>query len=461
MDLGTYWQSLAVSQREYHFGRRSEDPLAHAFDGKHVVHAGLQGQVIPPPVAQAAWQQQMQTAVTGHPSRLAYIHIPFCKTKCLYCGFFQNGTDQAEEDRYIGALVEELEEAGRAPCVTGAPFQAVFLGGGTPSSLSPDNAALLLGTIRRCLPLANDYELTLEGRIRDVVPEKIETWLRGGVNRVSLGVQSFDTKVRRQVGRLDGEDEVLARLDLLHSYNGCATVVDLMFGLPDQTPAVWQHDLDTFARSGADGCDLYQLNVFEESALAAAIRNGNLSPAATTEEQGRLFLQGRETMQRYGFRRLSHCHWAKDNRERSLYNTLARSGCDLFPFGCGAGGHVGPLAGMLHRSLKGYGEMVRRGWKPFMVLSCQSPFAALEGRVQSQMEQCCFDLEGLIRLEPRLAGLRWLGSLWEGYGLWRNNGVRYQLTPAGEFWLVNMTQTLLESLAILLDAPQAPAGRPV
>ena len=81
--------------------------------------------------------------------------------------------------------------------------------------------------------------------------------------------------------------------------------------------------------------------------------------------------------------------------------------------------------------------------------------------MQSQMEQCCFDLEGLIRLEPRLAGLRWLGSLWEGYGLWRNNGVRYQLTPAGEFWLVNMTQTLLESLAILLDAPQAPAGRPV
>ena len=117
----------------------------------------------------------------------------------------------------------------------------------------------MLRTIRRCLPLANDYELTLEGRIHDVVPEKMDIWFENGVNRVSLGVQSFDTAVRRSVGRLDDEETVLRRLDDVRAYNQAVIVIDLMYGLPGQTMDVWRRDLRLLTTCAADGADLYQL----------------------------------------------------------------------------------------------------------------------------------------------------------------------------------------------------------
>ena len=127
----------------------------------------------------------------------AYIHIPFCKTKCTYCGFFQNGTSQNVEDQYIDGLVSELKLASERPRLKDGLIHAVFIGGGTPTSLSPANSERLLKAIKEYLPLANDYELTLEGRIHDLIPENLDVWMANGVNRMSIGVQSFNTEVRQ------------------------------------------------------------------------------------------------------------------------------------------------------------------------------------------------------------------------------------------------------------------------
>lgn len=451
MELQSYYEQLTSAQRLLQFGRKTEDPLTGAFDRKRVIHAGMGGRMIPPPMAQQAWQQVMSRPPQGRPGQMAYIHIPFCKTKCLYCGFFQNGTDQTAEDRYVDLLVQEIRRDGEMPRLQQAPLQAVFIGGGTPTSLSPENARKLLSTIRTSLPLANDYELTLEGRIHDLVPEKMEVWLEEGVNRMSLGVQSFDTKVRKQVGRLDDRDTVLEKLRSLKAYNQCAVVIDLMYGLPDQTMEVWKRDVELLVESGVDGADLYQLDVFDKSDLALAIRRGNLSPAATTKEQTAMFAFGKNYLDALGYKRLSYCHWARNNRERSLYNTLARSGVQLFPFGCGAGGHVDGLSTMLHRMLPVYEKMVGAGQKPLMFLQQESPYGGIADRIQAQMNQCRLDLAGLGLEYPKLAGLAWLGQRWEDYGLWKHNGYVYQLTEAGQFWQVNMTQTLLECVEYLLS----------
>ena len=261
--------------------------------------------MVPPPMAQKVWRDIMAKPVEGHPTQMAYIHIPFCKTKCLYCPFFQNGTNQDEEDRYIDHLVKDIEMGADSPRLSSAPIQAVFIGGGTPTSLSPENAGRLLSTIQRCLPLANDYELTFEGRVHDLVPEKMDVWFRNGVNRMSLGVQSFDTKVRQAVGRIDDGETVFSHLQELLSYSQCAVVIDLMYGLPYQTMDVWHKDVETLVESGIDGADLYQLNVFEHSDLNLAIQRGKLPPAALTQVQSAMF----------------------------------SFGTHLFPFGCGAGGH--------------------------------------------------------------------------------------------------------------------------
>ena len=460
-DLAAYIAALPEEERILQFGKKAADPLQGAFRHKRVVHAGLKGRMIPPDKAQARWNALMERPVEGNPLQMAYLHIPFCKTKCLYCGFFQNGTDMSVEDRYVDHLLMELAQDADKPRLQSAPIQSVFIGGGTPTSLSPSNIRRLVRAIRKTLPLANDYELTLEGRVHDLVEEKMDVWMEEGVNRISLGVQSFDTKVRQQVGRIDTGEEVMKRLQKLSAYNQCAVIIDLMYGLPDQTLDVWQEDLHHLVESGVDGADLYQLDVFENSDLHKRIEEGRLSPAATTLMQTEMFRIGRRYMAQWGCKRISHCHWAKNNRERSLYNTLARSGTHLFPFGCGAGGHVDGVSTMLHRVLGPYEGMVARGVKPFMFLSEVSPFAAYEARVQGEMNQCHLNLDALMALDPRLVSLSHLGDLWEEYGLWHFNGIQYDLTEAGEFWVVNMTQTLLECIQWLLGGEKIMNHAPV
>lgn len=281
-------------------------------------------------------------------------------------------------------------------------------------------------------------------------PEKIDTWLAYGVNRISLGVQSFDTKVRRAVGRLDDRDTVLERLAALKAYGQCVVVIDLMYGLPGQTMDVWMEDVRTFAESGIDGADLYQLNVFEGSALSQAIRQGSLPPAATTAQQALMFQAAKTYLDQRAYRRLNICHWSRSQRERSLYNTLARSGAAMFPFGCGAGGHVDGYETMLHRAITPYELFVREGKKPFMALLRQSPFQSFIDEIQYQLEQGYLDIGALAAKEPRLGELNWLYQRWQDQGLVRYNGVLYTLTDAGQFWQVNVTQTTLECMQYLL-----------
>ena len=453
--LEDMFAAVSEEQRELQFGRASGDPLTAAFPRKRVVHAGVRGEVVPPAEAQETWRTVMNTPAKKGELQTAYVHIPFCKTKCLYCGFFQNAAQQSAEDDYVEALIEEIESAADAPRLKGGLIHAVFIGGGTPTSLSAENAARVLSTLRRVLPLANDYELTLEGRIHDLVPEKIEAWFANGVNRISLGVQSFDTKVRQSQGRIETREEVLERLRLLKSYEQCSVVLDLIYGLPGQSMEVWQQDLDDLIASGIDGADFYQLNVFEGSDLNKRIAEGKLAPAATTKEQAKMYAFAHDYMKKRGWRQLSMCHWACSSRERSLYNALAKRGVPMFPFGSSAGGFLGGYAVMLHRVLQPYAMLVASNQKPIMGLVKQSEIQPFSNCAVNMLEYGLMDLSRLEAMDERLTGLRWLYELWEKRGLVAFNGVQYALTIAGKFWEVNIAQTTVECIQYLLTGENA------
>lgn len=437
-------------QRMLQFGTAAADALTEGFPRKRVVHAGIQGKIVPPAEAQDVWQRIMNTPAKQGEVQAAYIHIPFCKTKCLYCGFFQNAAQQSAEDDYVEALLEEIEAAAEAPRLKNGMIHAVFIGGGTPTSLSAENAAKVLHALRRVLPLANDYEMTLEGRIHDLVPEKMEAWFANGVNRISLGVQSFDTKVRQSQGRIETREEVLERLALLKAYGQCSVVLDLIYGLPGQTMEVWEQDLADLVASGIDGADFYQLNVYEGSDLNKRIAEGKLDPAATTKEQARMYAFAHEYMVKRGWRQLSMCHWSRSNRERSLYNALAKEGVPMFPFGSSAGGFLEGYAVMLHRVLQPYAMLVASGQKPIMGLVRQSDIQPFANRAVSMLERGFIDLARLAEMDGGLADLCWLYTLWEEHGFVKFNGIQYELTVAGKFWEVNLAQTTVECIQYLL-----------
>ena len=450
MSLASFFESIPEKQRNLQLGLACDNPMSGAFPHKRVVHAGLNGTLISPKESQNVWDAVMKGAPKKGQMQCAYIHIPFCKTKCTYCGFFQNGTSQSIEDQYIDGLIGELKLASESPRLKDGLIHAVFIGGGTPTSLSPANSERLLKAIKEYLPLANDYELTLEGRIHDLIPENLEVWMNNGVNRMSIGIQSFNTEVRQMVGRLDTKETVLERLAALKAYGQCSVVIDLIYGLPGQTMEVWEQDLADLVSSGVDGADLYQLNVFDGSDLNRDIASGKVPPAATTAMQGDMFEFGRKYLDARAYRRLSAAHWSANNRERSLYNTLAKSGVSMFPFGSGAGGNVDGYGMMLHRALKPYEDMVTRGEKPFMALMKQSDLQPIVNQVVSQLEQGFLNIMSLVKLDSRLDELNWLYKLWEKRGLVAYNGLLYKLTAAGEFWTVNLTQSTLEAVEYIL-----------
>ena len=452
MSLASFFESIPEKQRNLQLGLECDNPMSGAFPHKRVVHAGLNGTLVSPKETQAVWDTLMNgTPKTGE-MQCAYIHIPFCKTKCTYCGFFQNGTSQNVEDQYIDGLVSELKLASERPRLKDGLIHALFIGGGTPTSLSPSNSERLLKAIKEYLPLANDYELTLEGRIHDLIPENLDVWMANGVNRMSIGIQSFNTEVRQMVGRLDTKETVLERLAALKAYGQCSVVIDLIYGLPGQTMEVWEQDLADLVSSGVDGADLYQLNVFDGSDLNKDIANGKVPAAATTAMQGDMFEFGRKYLDERSYRRLSAAHWSANNRERSLYNILAKAGVPMFPFGSGAGGNVDGYGMMLHRALKPYEDMVSRGEKPFMALMKQSDLQSVVNQVVSQLEQGFLNIMSLVTLDPRLEELNWLYKLWEERGLVAYNGLLYKLTAAGEFWTVNLTQSTLEAVEYIMTS---------
>ena len=433
-------------------GKDTANPLQEAFDKKRVVHPNVQGRSLSEDERQRAWQETMHKPLVQVAKRTAYVHIPFCSHICLYCGFFQNYSNEERETLYVDCLIKELAMSAKDRYLQEGLIHAVFLGGGTPSALSAPNVTRVLQAIRTYLPLANDCELTLEARVHDLEKAKMDAWFAGGVNRVSVGVQSFITKLRKSMGRLDDYETVVARLRALAQYEEASIIIDLMYGLPGQTVEDVLFDLQTVDSLPIDGMDLYQLNLFEVSPLKKAIDAGSLPPAATTAEQAQMFAAANEWLKERAYRQVSNCHWAKGIRERNMYNLLTKSGSEVFAFGSGAGGNVGDYSIFLQRDLKTYIEQIQAGKKPLMFMSKKSAKQELHNDMLKQLESGYFNLEFLVaKYGECIRELDYLLEIWQNHGLVKKGTVLSRLTVAGQFWHINIAQSLLECTEALLE----------
>lgn len=440
--------ALTPEQRDLLIGLETSDVLGKAFPRKRVVHPGLGGgSMVKPERWQADWQALMSRL--GAPGKVtAYIHIPFCQTKCLYCGFFQNFSRQDLEDAYMDRLIADLQANEGTIAGMSRPVHAVYIGGGTPSSLAAGNIRRLLQAVKLFLPLANDCELTFEARIHDFGPEKIEACLSGGANRFSFGVQSFDTRVRKSVGRLDDRDTVLEQLRRIHGYDQAAVVVDLIYGLPYQTMDTWRRDVETLATAAIDGADLYQLNLYDNSALRLAIDEGKLPPAAAAAEQARMFAAGVQIMTGNHFRRLSMCHWGNSGRERNLYNSLSKGGATVLPFGAGAGGSIAGANVALERDVQAYMRRIDSGEKPICFMMAPKDDYRLHAAVVGQIEEGFLDIRQLAaRFAADFSPLQPVLEIWQRRGLVEKDDGGVRLTLAGQFWYVNIAQTVLDFIS--------------
>ncbi len=193
------------------------------------------------------------------PPLALYVHIPWCVRKCPYCDFNSHeARGDIPEDAYLAALTHDLEAA--LPQVWGRRVQSIFFGGGTPSLLSADALDRLLTTIRTLLPVEPLAEITLEANPGTFETEKFRGFRAAGVNRLSIGIQSFNPKHLQSLGRIHDDHEakraVEIALTLFDNMN-----LDLMYGLPEQRIEEALHDIDTAIAYGVPHVSAYHLTL--------------------------------------------------------------------------------------------------------------------------------------------------------------------------------------------------------
>lgn len=391
-------------------------------------------------------------------SRLAYVHIPFCANHCLFCGFYRNRTDSDAMRRYVDHLVREIARDAERPGVDAIPVEAVFLGGGTPSALSSDDLHRVLSALREHLPLTADCEVTVEGRVAGFDAEKVEACLDAGANRFSIGIQSFDTQLRRRMGRKAAKEEAAAFLSGLVARARAAVICDLIYGLPGQTGEIWREDVETCDRLGLDGVDLYCLSLQPDSPLALSIAKGRLPPAG--DETGNLGCY------RDGCARLSQAgcqaHWGRTPRERNRYNRLIKRGSDCLAFGAGAGGMLDGHRFMNEGDVAAYEARVAADEKPIAAMLAPAPHHVARGLVMDAIESGTLDFGALDAAveEGFSEALRPLFADWARKELVAPDAAGLTLTVAGRYWYNNLAAALFELTDAYLDGVVAPPMPP-
>jgi oxygen-independent coproporphyrinogen-3 oxidase len=207
-----------------------------------------------------------------------YISVPFCRSKCSYCNFASGVFGEERMARYVDRLLEEVHTArARARSwQTGLPghVDTVYLGGGTPSLLQPEQLQQIFHALRQEFSIQANAEITLECAPGQLSSALLETLPQLGVNRVSLGVQSFVDAETMAVGRLHTHAQALADIARLRSAGIGNINVDLIAGLPHQTETSWQHSLDQAIATGVPHVSVYMLEVDEDSRLGRELLSG-------------------------------------------------------------------------------------------------------------------------------------------------------------------------------------------
>jgi oxygen-independent coproporphyrinogen-3 oxidase len=207
-----------------------------------------------------------------------YISVPFCRTKCTYCNFASDVFSRAVFERYISRVCTDIERASNIAYEAGEllhrAVDSIYLGGGTPTLLDTTQLERLFVTIRQNFDLQQDTEITVECAPDTLTPGALESLQRCGVNRVSLGVQSFVDKEAASVGRLHKRDTVLREIERLRSAGISNINLDLIAGLPHQTTESWEESLSEVIASGVPHASVYMLEVDEDSRLGRELIAG-------------------------------------------------------------------------------------------------------------------------------------------------------------------------------------------
>ena len=267
-----------------------------------------------------------------------YLHVPFCAKKCDYCDFASFPGREADWGRYFDEIKAEIRhwsgETDFGRLSEQYRIATVFVGGGTPTLVDAADLEGLIGACRSLAPFESDAEITVEGNPGTLTPRKLAACRRAGVNRLSLGAQSFDDGLLKSLGRIHTAAQIEAAVAMARDAGFDNINLDLMYALPGQDMARWRDTLDAAAGLGVEHISAYSLIVEEGTPMAARVASG----AASVPDDDAVNAMQREAVSRLraaGYARYEISNYAKPGRECRHNLTYWRRG-DYLGLGCAA-----------------------------------------------------------------------------------------------------------------------------
>ena len=273
-----------------------------------------------------------------------YIHIPFCRSICSYCDFCKFLYNKEWASGYLKKLDYEIESR-----YMGEVIKTIYIGGGTPSILNNEELDILFEIIKK-FNLSNEYEFTFECNIEDINESLIDKLIKNKVNRISIGIESFDPKNLSTMGRTCSFEDALEKVNLIRKKGIDNINLDLMYALPDEKMKTLKTDIKLLLKLNPSHISTYSL-ILEDNTFLSYRKTESLDENLDYE----MYKYIVKTLHKKGYNHYEVSNFARDNYE-SKHNTVYWENKEYYGFGCGASGYVSGVRYDNTRSLTKYIE---------------------------------------------------------------------------------------------------------
>lgn len=245
-----------------------------------------------------------------------YLHIPFCRQKCSYCNFYFS-VSLKTKDEFVNAILKEIDL--NHNYIQQKDLDSIYFGGGTPSVLSVEEIDLILNKINKYFSLKPDIEITLEANPDDINKKYLADLKNLGINRFSMGVQSFHDKELKILNRTHDSRKAIESLELIKETGFNNTNIDLIFGIPGSSMDDWKKNLDTFLKTDIPHLSCYNLTIEPGTIIAHQIKTGKIN-GVDDDLSADMFMYTDELLTKNGFEHYEISNYAKDGKY-ALHNT--------------------------------------------------------------------------------------------------------------------------------------------
>lgn len=255
--------------------------------------------------------------------RVIYLHVPFCNKVCTFCPFHR--PDELDRREYHKYLIREIHKVCDYTYMQSA-IDAVNFGGGTPTSLSPSQMNAVLTELHKCFSIAPDAEISVETSATELSDEMIAVLKEGGVNRLSVGIQTFDDGARKLLGRRGNGEFAASRVAAAINAGIQNTNIDLIYNYPDQTDAQLLRDIDMISQLDVAGISFYPLMLHEKTPLYRRLDDAEKNKMQDLRREKELFDMIFDGLVPHGYKMLELTKLVKDGRDRYDYMEIRHSG---------------------------------------------------------------------------------------------------------------------------------------